>query len=227
MQNQTLIIIPVFNEEKSIGRVIDDLIENYKKADILVVNDGSTDKTQEILQSKRVNFVMHIFNMGIGASFETGCQYALTHGYKYIVRMDGDGQHSFNFIDDILKPVQEDKADITMGSRFLGNSEFKTSATRLIGIYIIAFFLTLLTKRKITDPTSGFCAMNKRAFQFFSENCAEDYPEPEILVYHKEFRIKEIPISITRRYGGISSITPLRSIYYMIKVFISLVVKIF
>lgn len=227
MQNQTLIIIPVFNEEKNIGKVIDDLAGNYKKADILVVDDGSEDKTPEILRSKKVNCVRHVFNLGIGASFETGCQYALTGGYEYIVRMDGDGQHSINFINDILKPVQNGEADITIGSRFLGNSEFKTSSIRLIGISIIAVMLTLLTKRTVTDPTSGFCAMNKRAFQFFAENCPDDYPEPEILLYHREFRIKEIPVSITKRCGGISSITPLRSIYYMIKVFISLFVKIF
>ncbi len=224
-KNQILIIIPVFNEENNIGKVIDDLAGNYKKADILVVDDGSEDKTPEILQSKKVNCIRHIFNMGIGASFETGCQYASAYGYKYIVRMDGDGQHSVNFLDDILKPVQDGEVDIAIGSRFLGYSEFKSSLFRLIGIHIIAFILTLLTKRKVTDPTSGFCAMNKRAFQFFSENCPEDYPEPEILLYHKEFRIKEISVSITKRCGGVSSITPMMSIYYMVKVLISLIVK--
>lgn len=227
MKNQTLIIILAFNEEKNIGKVVDDLLGKYKKADILVVDDGSEDKTSEVLQSKGVNCVRHIFNMGIGASFETGCQYAVAGGYEYIVRMDGDGQHSINFIDAMLKPVLGGEADIAIGSRFLENSEFKTSSIRLIGISIIASILTLLTKRKVTDPTSGFCAMNKMAFKFFSENCPEDYPEPEILLYHKEFRIKEVPISITRRCGGVSSITPLRSIYYMVKVIISIVVKIF
>lgn len=227
MQNKTLIILLAFNEENNIGKVIDDLTARYKKADILVVDDGSVDKTPEILQLKKVDFVRHIFNMGIGASFETGCLYALTRGYEYVVRMDGDGQHGIDFIDAILKPVQHGDADITIGSRFLGNSEFKTSSARLIGIWVIVFILTLLTSRKVTDPTSGFCAMNRRAFRFFSENCAYDYPEPEILLYHKEFRIKEIPVSITKRCGGVSSITPFRSIYYMIKVSISLVAKSF
>lgn len=227
-KSDTLIVIPVFNEEKNIKSVIDDLYANFKEADVLIVNDGSTDKTEEILESRRDVFVMHhIFNLGIGASFETGCQFALENGYSYIVRMDGDGQHNACFIQDLLTPVKKGKADISIGSRFLSKSGYKSSSSRLIGIKILSLFLSVMTERKITDPTSGFCAMNKNAFSFFSENCPEDYPEPEIVIYHKEFRIKEVPVVITKRYEGTSSITPLKSIYYMIKVLLSLFVHIF
>jgi glycosyltransferase involved in cell wall biosynthesis len=227
MRKDTLIIIPAFNEEKNIANVINNIFSNYKEADILVVNDGSTDTTAEILETKGVSVINHIFNMGIGVSFETGCKFALNNGYDYIVRMDGDGQHDASFIKDIIKPIRNNEVDISIGSRFLEESEFTTSSFRLIGIKILSLILTIVTQRKITDPTSGFCAMNKKAFEFFSSNCVEDYPEPEILVFHRDFRIKEVPISVKKRWDGISSITPLKSIYYMIKVLFSLFVSLF
>jgi glycosyltransferase involved in cell wall biosynthesis len=201
--------------------------EYYNGADILVINDGSTDKTGEILRDKGVLIVNHAFNLGIGASFETGCKFALAHEYKYIVRLDGDGQHNPIFINDLLLPLKNDETDIVIGSRFLGNSEFKSTFSRLMGISIIAWFLGLITGRKITDPTSGFCAMNQRALNFFAQNCPEDFPEPEILMYHREFRIKEVPISISKRMEGVSSITTLGSVYYMLKVTLSLSMYLF
>ncbi len=217
-----MVIIPAFNEEKSIGRVVDEVIDNYRDLDLLVVNDGSSDRTAESLAGKDIFVANHIFNAGTGASFQTGCLFASGAGYDYIVRMDADGQHNYNFIGDILRPVKHDEADIVIGSRFLGSSRFKSSLFRQLGIRVINFALSIITKRKITDPTSGFCAMNRRAFEFFSLNCPEDYPEPEIMLHHGAFRISEVPVTMARRGGGISSITPLKSVYYMAKVLLSL-----
>ena len=225
--NNTLVIIPAFNEEKNVGKVITEIKSYYKEIDILVINDGSNDKTSQVLNNYDVIVLNHVFNMGIGASLESACQYALIHNYKYIVRLDADGQHSARFINDLLLPIIKGEADIVIGSRFLGKSEFKSSPFRLIGIRIITFFLKLFSGKKATDPTSGFCSMSKKAFKFFAENCPDDYPEPEILVYNKEFAIKEIPILFKKREGGISSITPLKSIYYMVKVLFSLFIHIF
>lgn len=220
-KNNILIIVPVFNEEKNIERVLDDLVE-YKEADIIVINDGSSDRTAEIIKRKNIWILEHLFNLGVGASFQTGCQFALNHGYEYIVRMDGDGQHNTIFIDQLLASIKKDEADITIGSRFLGNSEFKSSFFRLFGIWIISLILKIITMRKVTDPTSGFSAMNRKAFEFFAKNCIEDYPEPAVLLAHRDFRIKEVAVSITKRQSGISSITPIKSIYYMYKVLFSL-----
>ena len=224
-KNDTLIIILAFNEAKSVGRVIDDLSRTYRSADILLINDGSLDDTSEAIQDREIFIVNHPFNLGIGASFETGCQFALNYDYDYIVRMDADGQHSADFVKSLLAPVKSGAADIAIGSRFLGCSEFKASFFRLIGIFVLSNLISAITRKKVTDPTSGFCAMNKRAFEFFSRNCADDYPEPEILVHHANFKIVEIPVSISKRISGTSSITPLKSAYYMIKVLLSLFIS--
>lgn len=226
-QNDSLVVIPVLNEEKSVGGVIDMVKENVRGVDILIVDDGSSDGTLEIACKKDVFVVSHPFNMGIGSSFQTGCLFAENHGYRSIVRMDGDGQHAPEYLDAILAPVKNGNVDIAIGSRFLGKSKFKSSMGRLVGIYIISRVLMIITRKPVTDPTSGFCAMNKKAFAFFSENCADDYPEPDILMHHKEFRITEVPISISRRSRGVSSISPLKSVYYMCKVLFSLFVGIF
>lgn len=225
MKKDTLIIIPAFNEEGGIERVLDDIFKNYSEADILVVNDGSIDRTGHVLKGKNIFLLEHISNLGIGASFQSGCQFALERGYDYIVRMDADGQHDARFVKDIVAPVKKNEVDVTIGSRFLGKTGFTSSIIRLLGISIISWILKVITKKKVTDPTSGFCAMNKKAFAFFSGNCVDDYPEPEILMYHKEFRITEVPIIIAKRCAGESSISPLKSFYYMFKVIISLFVK--
>lgn len=222
-----LVIIPAYNEAANIASVVYEIKKYLKEAEILVIDDGSSDNTAEYALKEKTIVLTHPFNMGIGVSFQTGCQFALKLDYDYIVRIDADGQHEPKFIHDILNPLKNDEADIVIGSRFLGKSEFKSTSCRLIGIKIISFFLSAITKKMVTDSTSGFCAMNKKAFEFFSKNCTDDYPEPEILVYQRRFRIKEVPISITRRKEGISSITPLKSIYYMVKVMLSLFIYIF
>lgn len=223
----TLIIIPAYNEGDSIGVVVSEVRKYFTKAEIVVIDDGSSDNTAERALKEKVYVLKHIFNMGIGVSFQTGCQFALTRGYDYIVRIDADGQHNPTYITDILNPLIDDQADIVIGSRFLGTSKFKSSFYRIIGIKIIALFLAVITRKSVTDPTSGFYAMNKKAFKFFSKNCPDDYPEPEILIYHREFRIKEVPISISERKKGVSSITISNSIYYMLKVLLSLAIHVF
>lgn len=223
----TLIIIPVYNERVNINKVISSLQANFQQADILIVNDGSTDNTQEELLHKDVFTITHVFNLGVGSSFQTGCRFAVIHNYSYIVRMDGDGQHNPAFINNILFPVKEGKVDIAIGSRFLGNSKFKSSFPRRIGIAVISTVLALITKKRFTDPTSGFCAMNKHAFGFFAKTCAEDYPEPEIFLHHRNYRITEVPISMEKRSSGSSSINSLKSVYYMYKVLFSMLARAF
>lgn len=221
-QNRIIVIIPAFNEEGNIGLVIDGILAKDKSLDVAVIDDGSKDRTRDIAEKKGVFIIAHPFNMGIGSCLETGCRFAVQRGYDYALRMDADGQHNPDFIPAIIAPLTDNKADIVVGSRFLEKNESGTTACRYLGITIIALILKAMRKRQVTDPTSGFCAMNKRAFEFFSENCPDDFPEPEILVYNGEFKMMEVPITATKRYCGVSSITPLKSVYYMIKVLLSL-----
>lgn len=224
--NRTLVVILVFNEAENIVGVLDRLARDCPGMDVLVVNDGSWDNTEEILNDRGIFVATHIFNLGIGASFQTGCRFAQEHGYEQIVRMDGDGQHEVEFIYSILEPVKNGDADIVVGSRFIGNGGFRSSTMRRIGISVISNVLSLITRKRFTDPTSGFCAMNRKAFSFFAESCVEDYPEPEIFIHHGNFRINEVSISMSNRKKGVSSISPLKSIYYMYKVLLSLFLSI-
>ena len=217
-----LVIILAYNEEKNVGAVIDDVRKNFGAADILVIDDGSSDNTAGVADGKGVFLAKHAFNLGIGASFETACRFACLKRYEYVLRMDADGQHCASFIRDLIGPVKAGEIDIAIGSRFLGKSEFRGSLLRVFGIYIISAVLKAVTGKKVTDPTSGFCAMNKKAFLFFANNCADDYPEPQIFLYQKDFKIKEIPISMVKRHSGLSSITAQKSIFYMLKVIIAL-----
>jgi len=226
-KNDVLIIIPAFNEEKIISKLLNELFREQPDVDILVVNDGSTDNTAKNAAIGKAIVINHPYNLGIGVSFQTGCRFAVKHNYSYIVRMDGDGQHYPTSLKDMLFSIKNETVDIVVGSRFLGNSKFKSTFLRRIGISLISAALMLITKKKFTDPTSGFCAMNKHAYSFFAENCVEDYPEPEIFLHHLNFRIREIPISMTKRTNGISSINNLKTMYYMYKVLFSIFLSIF
>lgn len=226
-RNNILVIIPAYNEENSIKCVIFEIRKYLEDAEIIVIDDGSSDNTAEYASKEKAIVLSHPFNMGVGASFQTGCQYASIHDYDYIMRVDADGQHDPSFIKDILEPLRKDEADITIGSRFLIKSGYKSSFPRLMGIQLISFILSIISKRKVTDSTSGFCAMNKKAFNFFAKESIDDYPEPEILIHHKSFRMKEVPVLMKKRTHGVSSIRPSDSIYYVFKVLFSLFVNIF
>jgi len=226
-KNNTLVVIPAFNEEHNISIVIAEVNKYFNEGDIAVINDGSCDKTAQNALKNNVIVLNHPFNMGIGVSFQTGCQFALAHDYDYIVRIDADGQHDPKFIHALINFIKDNDVDIVVGSRFLARSNYKTPFFRLLGILVISFALRIISNKKITDPTSGFCAMNRKAFEFFSQNCADDYPEPEILMHQNNFAIKEVPIPFNKRYHGASSITFFKSIYYMIKVLLSLFVETF
>jgi len=226
-EHKILVIVPVYNEENSIKDVIFEIRKYLEDAEIIVIDDGSNDNTAEYASKEKTIVLSHPFNMGIGASFQSGCQFASIHGYDYIVRIDGDGQHDPSFIKDILEPLRKNEADIVIGSRFLIKAGYKSSFPRLIGIQLISFILSINRKNKVTDPTSGFCAMNKIAFNFFAKECVEDYPEPEILIHHNNFRMKEIPVLMKKRSYGNSSISPFDSVHYVFKVLFSLFVNIF
>jgi glycosyltransferase involved in cell wall biosynthesis len=221
---KTLIIVPAYNEEESLPGVIRDLRENIGFADILVVNDGSRDATARTAQEMDVSVLSLPFNLGIGGAMQAGYLYAREEGYDVAVQFDGDGQHLAKEIEKLLRPVQEGRADLVVGSRFLNQGKYNATAFRKIGIWIFSSVLSRILGMPVTDSTSGFRAANRRVIEFFSRTYPDDYPEVEALVLlHKaKLRIAEVPVSMRERTGGKSSITPIRSAYYMIKVLLAI-----
>ncbi len=229
--NRVLIIIPAYNEQDSIGGVIEDVKGHMPEADIVVVNDGSTDDTSNVVRQKAVQHrgVILIdlpYNLGIGATVQTGYRYAVLHGYKVAVQVDGDGQHPAREIRKLIEPVLAGKTDLAVGSRFLGEGDYTPSVFRGSGIKIFASIVSSIVGSRVTDPTSGFRATGLRALKFLEEIYPEDYPEVEALVLlHKGgFVMMEVPVTMAVRQGGRSSITPGRSVYYMVKVMLAIFV---
>jgi glycosyltransferase involved in cell wall biosynthesis len=228
-KEKILIIIPAYNEETSIGKVVEDVKKYVPDADILVVNDGSTDNTLEKAKKNGALVITLPFNLGIGGAVQTGYKYAYEKGYDIAVRIDGDGQHNPREISKLINSFLEKKVDMIIGSRFIDHSEYKGSMMRKIGIYLLSKIISFLIAKKITDPTSGYIIANKRAIKLFAFNYPQDYPEPEalILLHKMGLKFEEVNVGMNKRYGGESSITMLRSIYYMIKVLLAIFIDCF
>ena len=206
---KTLVIVPAYNEEACIRGVIQDLRDNFPQGDILVVNDGSIDRTSELAETLGVNIIDLPYNIGIGGAVQAGFRYALQEGYNAAIQFDGDGQHHADQIPKILKPFLSEGADIVVGSRFLSEGGFTSSVQRRIGSKILSFVVSLLIRQKITDTTSGFRVFSCKALEFFGSTYPDDYPEVEsfILAHKKGLKIREVPSEIGPRTGGKSSIT--------------------
>jgi glycosyltransferase involved in cell wall biosynthesis len=223
---KTLIIIPAYNEEMNIEGVIADLNKHYSGIDFLVINDGSRDATAKVAGRCGVKVISLPFNLGIGAAMQTGYKYAERNGYDIAVQFDGDGQHRADQLYLLLEPVQNGETDIVIGSRFLGGNSSGFMWSRLAGIRVLSWVISFLTRQKITDPTSGFRAVNRKIIEFYSRYYPDDYPEPEavVLLHRARCRITEVPVLMRNRLAGISSITPVRALYYMIKVVLASVI---
>ncbi len=221
-----LIIVPAYNEEKSLPEVIRDLRTSIPSADVLVVNDGSKDGTARIAQDLGVKILDLPYNLGIGGAVQSGYLYALRNNYDIAVQFDGDGQHLGTEIGKIIKPLEEGTVDLVIGSRFLVPGVYKATAFRTVGIWIFSFVLSRITGTAVTDSTSGFRAANRAVVEFFARNYPDDFPEVEslVLLHKARKRMMEVPVTMRERTGGKSSITPLRSLYYMIKVLIAVFV---
>ncbi len=221
---KVLVIVPAYNEECCIRGVIEDLRGSFPGGDILVVNDGSQDRTSEIAKGLGVNLIDLPYNVGIGGAMQTGFLYALQEGYDAALQCDGDGQHHGDQIEKILKPFLSDGADLVVGSRFLSESGFTSSVQRRIGSKILSFVVSSILRQKITDTTSGFRVYGKKTLEFFSSVYPEDYPEVEalILAHKKGLRIVEVPSEIGPRTGGKSSINFSQAFYYMVKVLLAI-----
>ena len=221
-----LIIIPAYNEEESLGRVIRQVRAAVSDAEIVVINDGSTDATPEIAEGYGAKLISLPYNLGIGSAMQTGFMYARRWNADVAVQVDGDGQHDAREIPQLLQALDVHGLDVVIGSRYLEDRGYITPHLRRTGIVVLAWIVSLITGQRITDPTSGFRALNRRAIDLSATDYPFDYPEPESVVTFERagLRIGEIPVTMNPRYGGQSSITPLRSAYYMVKVIMAILV---
>lgn len=226
MEPKVLLMIAAYNEEENIEKVVDDLEIHYPQYDYLIINDGSTDSTEEICRRRAYSYVSLPVNLGIGGAIQTGYRYALEKGYDIAIQIDGDGQHDPAYLETLIRPILEGKADYTIGSRFLKREGFQSSGARRAGIHFLSGLICFLCGLRIFDVTSGFRAVGIHSIRAFAENYPTDYPEPEAIldaVMRRE-RLTEVPVIMREREHGQSSINLQRSVYYMIKVTLDLVI---
>jgi glycosyltransferase involved in cell wall biosynthesis len=223
-------IVPAFREEGAIGAVVAELRATEPALDVVVVDDGSDDGTAAAAHAAGAAVVRLPFNLGIGGAVQTGFKYALEHGYELAVRLDGDGQHDPGELRKLLAPVLAGDADIVVGSRFAdGGDAYRPPLARRVGIGLFARIVSLLVRQRVTDTTSGFQALNLRGIRLFAHDYPHDYPEVEatVMVVRHQLRLLEVPVLMREREHGSSSITALRSAYYVIKVLLALFIGLF
>jgi glycosyltransferase involved in cell wall biosynthesis len=220
-------IVPAFREEAAIAAVVEEIRAFDEAIDVLVVDDGSPDGTAAAASRAGARVVRLPFNLGIGAAVQTGFRYALEQGYDTAVRLDGDGQHDPAELPKLLTVLAAGEADVVTGSRFVGGDDsYRPPLARRLGITWFARLVSLLTRQRVTDTTSGFQALNRRGIALFARDYPSDYPEVEatLLVLRSKLRLVEVPVAMREREHGASSITLLRSVYYVFKVTLALLV---
>lgn len=227
--NRILVILPAYNEETSVSQILEQVRKVLPEADLLVVNDCSLDKTSEIARKAGATVLDLPVNLGIGGAMQTGYLFAVQGDYDIAIQVDADGQHDPSEIPFILNPVLEGKADIAIGSRYLSETNYHSSLMRRIGSWFFSLAVSTVVGQRITDTTSGFRASNQKVVRFYADQYPQDYPEVEavILLHRAGFSILEVPTRMKPRIGGGSSISPLRAIYYMIKVPLAIFIGLF
>jgi glycosyltransferase involved in cell wall biosynthesis len=220
-------IVPAFEEESAIGGVVASIQAFDPGIDVLVVDDASSDGTARAAADAGATVLRLPYNVGIGGAVQTGFKAAVERGYDVAVRLDGDGQHDATHLGALLGPVLGGEADVVTGSRFVGSADgYRPPLARRVGITWFAWLVSALTRRRVTDTTSGFQAFNRRALELFAEDYPSDYPEVEasLLIARLDLRSVEVPVAMREREHGQSSITFVRSVYYMLKVTLALLV---
>ena len=223
-------IVPAYREERAIGSVVTEIRAAGLGFDVVVIDDGSPDGTSAAAFAAGAAVVRLPFNLGIGGAVQTGFKYALEHGYGLAVRVDGDGQHDPTELRKLIAPVLSGAADIVVGSRFAdAGDQYRPPLARRLGIGFFARIVSLLVHQRVTDTTSGFQALNRKGIRLFAADYPHDYPEVEatVMVVKHQLRLLEVPVRMREREHGRSSITTLRSFYYVIKVLLALFVGLF
>ena len=220
-------IVPAWNEEAAVGGVVDEIRRVQPGIQVVVVDDASTDRTASVAESRGATVLRLPFNVGIGGAVQTGFRYARDEGFVRAVRLDGDGQHDASEIPKILAPVEAGEADLVIGSRFAdGTGSYRPPFARRLGIRVFARLVSLLGGQRVTDTTSGFVALDRIGIELFAEQFPHDYPEVEatLVALKSGLRVKQVQVDMRERTTGSSSITFVRSLYYIVKVTLALLV---
>lgn len=222
-----LVIIPAYNEEDCIRQTVERVRREAAQFDVVVIDDGSTDRTREICTEQGFPCIGLSANLGIGGAVQTGYRYAMEKGYEMAVQFDADGQHDAACLARMVHCMENWQADLVIGSRFLKGEGFQSSAARRVGIHWFSRLIRFLTGENITDPTSGLRLAGKAAIALFAESYPKDYPEPEsaFALLRRGARVREVPVRMHARQGGCSSISPVKAIYYMVKVSLAILVE--
>jgi glycosyltransferase involved in cell wall biosynthesis len=220
-------VVPAWNEAGAIGGVVDEIRSFDPSIDVVVVDDASTDDTADLAEEHGAIVLRLLFNVGIGGAVQTGLRYARDEGYETAVRLDGDGQHDAAELGKLLAPLRAGEADLVIGSRFVDPSgAYRPPFARLVGIRVFARLVSLLGGQRVTDTTSGFVALNRRAIELFADAYPHDYPEVEgtLVALRSGLRLDQVQVQMRERQAGTSSITFVRSLYYIVKVTLALLV---
>ena len=224
-KSKGLIVVPAFNEGKNLGRLIPEIRSVAPAMDIVIVNDHSSDGTSKVAKELGAHVIDLPCNLGYGGAVQTGFKYALKNNYDFCIQIDGDGQHDPKCVEDLIDELQSNGTDVVVGSRFLGEATYKIPLPRKIGMNLFSKIIKLLTGMKITDPTSGYQALNSRVIRFFADdNYPIDYPDADTLIvlHYSGFKVKEIPVTMRQRTYGESMHNNLKAIYYLFKMFLTL-----
>ncbi len=215
-----LLVIPAFNEARNIAKLLDEIFSLKLGVDALVINDASRDNTSDLAKKHGAVVIDLPVNLGIGGAVQTGYLYAWKNKYDVAIQVDGDGQHNPEFIPQLVESIKGGEADMVIGSRFIHFSGFQSSKARRMGIGFLQKLIHIVAGVKITDPTSGFRACNRKIISIFTRYYPYDYPEPESIVYVLRHKcvVKEVPVVMRERVGGESSIRPIHALYYMLKI---------
>ncbi len=224
---KSIVIIPAYNEEKSIEKTVEDIIQNAPEFDYVIVNDCSKDDTLRVCMEKGLHVLNLPINLGIGGAVQTGYRYALKNGYDFAVQFDGDGQHDAKYLHQMRDHMIEHKQNMLIGSRYIEKEGFQSSGLRRFGIRFFSVLIKILTGTRITDPTSGMRMVDREVIEIYAENYPKDYPEPEsvVAILNQGKKVGEYPVIMRERMEGVSSISPMRSVYYMIKVTLAILVE--
>lgn len=228
MRKNVIAVIPAYNEEESLPSTLKELSSVRTDIDIIVINDGSTDQTEDVCKSLGCKYITLPTNLGIGGAVQTGLQYAYRNGYDVAFQYDADGQHRPDQVAGLVEPILDGKADMVLGSRFLKNTGYKVSVGRAVMMWLLKVLCSRATGTKITDSTSGFRAYGRKAIGFMIKNCSTDYPEIEaiILLARNGYRYIETPATMGQRTAGQSMFNPLRASYFMIRAFMAIMLSV-